>query len=64
MQLQSKSQAVRDRVQPRPVAGMIDWQNQWSQKQDQLTRRLHLIEDELNKLVAAEMPPLSVVAGD
>lgn len=64
MQLQSRSQPVRERVQPRQIAGMIDWENQWSQNQEQLTRRLHLIEDELNKLVAAEMPPLSVVAAD
>ena len=64
MHLHAPSGTVREKPLAKPNLGMIDWQSQWSQNQDQITRRLRMIEDELDKLVATEMPPLSVVAAD
>lgn len=64
LQLKSHAAHPREQAATKPIAGMIEWQAQWSQNQEQISRRLELIEDELNKLVAAELPPLSLVTAD
>lgn len=64
LQLKSNTIKPRDKVAARSIVSMADWQSQWSQNQEQIKRRLQLIEDELDKLVAAEMPTLSIVAAD
>lgn len=64
LHLHSATKPMLERPQSRPTSGMIDWQAQWSHNQNQITRRLQMIEDELDKLVANDMPPLSVVAAD
>jgi len=64
LQLKSNTLQPREQTATRPIAGMVEWQTQWSRNQEQISRRLELIEDELNKLVATELPPLSLVTAD
>ncbi len=64
LNLKANTVKPRERTAAKSIVSMVEWQSQWSQNQDQITRRLQLIEDELDKLVAAEMPSLSIVAAD
>lgn len=49
--------------QPSDSATSIDWQTRFDQSRELITRRLQMIETELNMMQDAT-PPLSVFAGD